>query len=63
KHKSMAETISDCKVVLCGGMGMGAYDSMRRLEITPIVTDLKDIDEAVKLYLEGKLVDHPELLH
>jgi len=44
-------------------MGMGAYDSMRRLEITPIVTDLKDIDEAVKLYLEGKLVDHPELLH
>jgi predicted Fe-Mo cluster-binding NifX family protein len=59
----MAETISDCKVVLCGGMGMGAYDSMRRLEITPIVTDLKDIDEAVKLYLEGKLVDHPELLH
>jgi len=63
KHTSMAETISDCKVVLCGGMGMGAYESMRRLAITPIVTDLTNIDEAVEAYLDGKLVDHTELLH
>ena len=63
KHTSMAETISDCKVVLCGGMGMGAYESMRRLAITPIVTDLTNIDEAVQAYLDGKLVDHTELLH
>lgn len=63
KHVSMAEPISDCKVLICGGMGMGAYDSMQRLNIQPIVTDTNDIDEAIKAYLEGKLVDRTDLLH
>lgn len=63
KHVSMAEAISDCKVILCGGMGMGAYESMRLLKITPVVTDVLDIDSAVRAFLEGKLVDHTELLH
>ncbi len=63
KHTSMAETISDCTAILCGGMGMGAYESMRRLNIQPVVTDKADIDEAVNAYIEGKLIDHTELLH
>jgi len=63
KHVSMAETISDCKVILCGGMGMGAYESMRRLNIQPVVTDLLDIDAAAQAFIDGKLVDHTELLH
>mgnify|MGYP000882753113 CR=1 FL=1 len=63
KHVSMAETISDCEAVICGGMGMGAYDSMRRLNITPLVTDETDIDAAVQGYVTGNLVDHTELLH
>ena len=63
KHASMAEAIADCKVLLCGGMGMGAYESMRRLNIEPVVTDLSDIDEAVQAFIEGRLVDHTEMLH
>lgn len=63
KHSSMAESIADCKAVLCGGMGMGAYESMRRLNIQPVITDLTDIEEAVQAFIEGKLVDHTELLH
>ncbi|MHC1783722.1 MAG: NifB/NifX family molybdenum-iron cluster-binding protein [Anaerolineaceae bacterium] len=63
KHMSMAEAISDCTAILCGGMGMGAYESMRRVNIQPIVTDLQDIDEAVKAFIDGKLIDHTELLH
>jgi transcriptional regulator with XRE-family HTH domain/predicted Fe-Mo cluster-binding NifX family protein len=63
KHSSMAETIADCKAILCGGMGMGAYESMRRLNIQPVVTDLSDIDAAVQAFITGKLVDHTELLH
>jgi transcriptional regulator with XRE-family HTH domain/predicted Fe-Mo cluster-binding NifX family protein len=63
KHVSMAETIADCKALLCGGMGMGAYESMRQLNIQPIVTDLRNIDAAVQAYLDGKLVDHTEMLH
>lgn len=63
KHVSMAETIADCKALLCGGMGMGAYESMRRLNIQPVVTELSDIDTAVQAFIDGKLVDHTELLH
>ena len=63
KHVSMAETISDCKAILCGGMGMGAYESMRRLNIQPVVTDLLDIDAAAQAFMYGKLIDHTELLH
>ncbi|MFZ3071350.1 MAG: NifB/NifX family molybdenum-iron cluster-binding protein [Anaerolineaceae bacterium] len=63
KHVSMAGTIADCKTLLCGGMGMGAYESMRRLNIQPVVTDLQDIDVAAQAFIDGKLVDHTELLH
>jgi transcriptional regulator with XRE-family HTH domain/predicted Fe-Mo cluster-binding NifX family protein len=63
RHTSMADAISDCEVLLCGGMGQGAYESVRRLNIQPYVTDLRDIDTAVKAYLDGTLVDHTELLH
>jgi predicted Fe-Mo cluster-binding NifX family protein len=59
----MANTISDCQVLICGGMGMGAYESMRRLKIQPVVTDYRDIAGAVQAYLDGKLTDHTEKLH
>lgn len=63
KHVSMAEAIADCKTLLCGGMGRGAYESMRQLNIEPVVTDLSDIDAAVQAYLNDTLVDHTERLH
>ncbi len=63
KHMSMAEAISDCQVLICGGMGMGAYQSMQQLGITPVVTQEEDIDAALEAYLSGKLKDHTEMLH
>ncbi|NMC55364.1 MAG: cupin domain-containing protein [Chloroflexi bacterium] len=63
KHVSMAETIADCKALLCGGMGMGAYQSMAQLNIQPVVTTHRNIDEAVQAFIDGKLIDHTELLH
>ncbi len=63
KHVSMAQTIADCEALLCGGMGMGAYESMRQLNIKPIVTNQVDIEAAVKDFIDGKLIDHTELLH
>lgn len=63
RHSGMAAAIADCKVLLCGGMGQGAYQSMRLLNIQPVVTDLRDIDAAAQAFIDGKLVDHTELLH
>ena len=63
KHIGMAEAIADCEAIVCGGMGMGAYESMRRLNIKPIVTEGTDAEAAVQAFIEGKLVDHTEKLH
>jgi predicted Fe-Mo cluster-binding NifX family protein len=63
KHSRMAGSIADCELVICGGMGMGAYESMKRLNIKPVVTDYSEIDEAVQAYIDGSLIDHSEMLH
>ena len=63
KHGQMAEAIKDCQVLLCGGMGRGAYVSMEAFNIRPIVAGILDIEEAVQAYLDGKLVDQVDRLH
>jgi predicted Fe-Mo cluster-binding NifX family protein len=63
KHLQMAESIADCEALLCRGMGMGAYESMKVVGIRPVVTDIIVIDEAVKAYIEGNIVDQVERLH
>ena len=63
KHASMAEAIKDCQVLIAGGMGMGAYDSMKSYNIEPIVTDVSSVEQAVKLYAEGKLPNLNDRLH
>jgi len=63
RHASMAETIADCQVLITGGMGWGAYESLKSRNIEPIVTDVEAIEEAVKLYQKGELVNLMEKLH
>jgi len=63
KHASMAETIKDCQVLIAGGMGMGAFDSMKSYNIEPVITDVTDAETAVKLYAEGKLPNLIGRLH
>lgn len=63
RHGRMADSIADCQVLIAGGMGYGAYESLKSRNIEPIVTDEANIDEAVKLYLEGKLPNLMERLH
>jgi predicted Fe-Mo cluster-binding NifX family protein len=63
KHMRMAESIADCEALLCRGMGMGAYESMKQANIHPVVTDIASIDEAVMAYVEGKIVDLVDRLH
>lgn len=63
RHARMAGPIADCQVLLCRGMGWGAYESMKQRGITPIVTDIASIDDAVQAYLNGTIVDQTERLH
>ncbi len=63
RHRRMADAITDCQVVLAGGMGRGAYESLKSYNIEPVVTDVADIDQAVRLYVDGKLPNLLERLH
>lgn len=63
RHDTMAQSIADCQVLLAGGMGWGAYDSLKSRGIETMVTDVENIEEAVRLYLEGKLPNLMERLH
>jgi len=63
RHATMAQSIDDCKVLIAGGMGWGAYDSLKSRGIETVVTDVNDIDKAVNLYLQGKLPNLMERLH
>ncbi|MFC2019245.1 NifB/NifX family molybdenum-iron cluster-binding protein [Chloroflexota bacterium] len=63
RHTSMAETIADCQVLIAGGMGWGAYDSLKGRNIETIITDIESIDEAIQRHLEDKLPNLMERLH
>ncbi len=63
RHASMIENIADCQVFIAGGMGWGAYESLKSRNIQAIVTDVGTIDEAIKLYLEDRLPNLMERLH
>ena len=63
RHARMSEAIADCEAILCGGMGRGAYESMRQRNIRPVVTDIQNIEEAAVAYAAGRIVDHIEKLH
>jgi predicted Fe-Mo cluster-binding NifX family protein len=62
-HLRMIEPIRGCQVLLARGMGWGARESLLEAGIRPILTDITSLDEAVKAYLDGSIVDHVEVLH
>jgi predicted Fe-Mo cluster-binding NifX family protein len=59
----MAAAITDCDAILCGGMGRGAYDRLVANGIKPILTDIRDVDEAAIQCATGRIMDHAERLH
>lgn len=63
KHRAMAETIGDCQALLTGGMGWGAFESLRAYGIEPVVTDVSDVEEAALRYAHGDLPNLMERLH
>jgi predicted Fe-Mo cluster-binding NifX family protein len=63
RHARMLEPIRDCQVLMARGMGQGAHDNLLQAGIQPILTDINEIEGAVKAFLEGHLADHPERIH
>ncbi|HDL79036.1 MAG TPA: dinitrogenase iron-molybdenum cofactor biosynthesis protein, partial [Bacteroidetes bacterium] len=55
RHGMMAAEISDCDILIAGGMGSGAYESFKAAGLEVILTDYDSIEEAVTGYIEGKI--------
>jgi len=62
-HLRMIQPIADCQAVLTRGMSWSARECLLGAGIRPILTDIEGLDEAVKAYLDGSILDHVELLH
>ena len=54
-HAAMAQEISDCQVLIAGGMGSGAYENLKEAGLNVILTDMEMIDDAVKAQISGSL--------
>ena len=63
KHVQMMAAIEDCDVVVCGGMGRGAFNSILSLGKEVFMTNKGDINDALKGYLAGELVNMSDLVH
>jgi len=63
KHQIMAGTIVDCDALISGGMGWGAYESLKRRGIEPVITDVRDVAEAALGYAGGTLPNLTDRLH
>ncbi|MDI9609305.1 MAG: NifB/NifX family molybdenum-iron cluster-binding protein [Candidatus Verstraetearchaeota archaeon] len=63
RHKSMIQQADGCEIVVSGGMGMGAYQSLMLSGIEVYITNVEDIDEAISLLAENRLDNNLELLH
>jgi predicted Fe-Mo cluster-binding NifX family protein len=62
-HGQAIAPIQDCDVVLSRGMGAGMHLALQRAHVRPIMTDIVNIDEALKTFMEGRMVNKPDLVH
>ncbi len=62
-HAGMMANVMDCQVLIAGGMGWGAQVSLKQNGIEALITDVTNIDEAIQLYIQGKLPNLTERLH
>jgi predicted Fe-Mo cluster-binding NifX family protein len=55
-HASILDLLRDCSVVLCGGMGAGASQSLAANGIKPVILPgALSADDAVAAYVSGKV--------
>jgi len=63
RHDTILAAISDCQVVIAGGMGAGMDQRLRAAGITPIRTRIPGIEIAIEKFIGGRLSDTIDLVH
>jgi predicted Fe-Mo cluster-binding NifX family protein len=57
-HEGMVSPIADCEVILAGGMGQGAFLSLRAKGIQPAFVRANSVEDALAEYLAGRVLPH-----
>lgn len=56
EHKTFVQMLEGCNAVICGGIGQGAYDSLKASGIEPVITvGTPAVEETISQYLAGSL--------
>jgi predicted Fe-Mo cluster-binding NifX family protein len=63
QHSHLLEALSDCQVIISQGMGYRIQKDLVSNNIQPLVTSQKDVEKALGLYLEGKIIDESDNLY
>ncbi len=63
KHVQMMDAILDCDVVVCGGMGQGAFSSITSMGKRVLMTDNLNINSALENIITGTLDNLNGLVH
>jgi hypothetical protein len=58
----MIQKIADCQVLLCGGMGMPAYQKAQAARLEVLLTG-GEIQAAVQAFLDDKIVSDLRRVH
>ena len=59
----MIGVMRDCAAIVAGGMGSPAFASIQAANLTPILTDLRDIEIVARAYASGTLANRMERVH
>lgn len=61
RHGPLLNALKDCQVVISRGMGKRIYDDLRNAGFEVLMTEETDFQKMLELYMNGKLIHHPEL--
>ena len=61
--QQMVDSISDCQVLISGGMGTPAFAKASAAGLQVVMTEIPAIQSAVEAYLSGNLSSNSALMH
>jgi len=62
-HDAMINNIKDCDIVISYGMGHRIFADLSKNNIQAFVTDVDNVDEALKKFIKNKLKNRVDKLH
>lgn len=63
RHKAIYESIQDCDYVVSGNMGQGIYDFLIENNKKPIITNIRNIEDALAQIITGTIENQLDKLH